>query len=86
MSDVGRNFPKCHLMSETFPLSIDSAERDETAGDQAPRKRGNNPFETACKCGKMNWTQSTRLWPKSSRTEKYRREKDTHETKLKLLG
>lgn len=30
----GENFPKCHLMSEIFPPDIDSAETDETAGEE----------------------------------------------------
>lgn len=39
MSDVGRNFPKCHLMSEIFPPSIDSTEADETAGEEKHKTR-----------------------------------------------
>ncbi len=39
VSDVGRNFPKCHLMSEIFPPSIDSKETDETAGEKQHKTR-----------------------------------------------
>lgn len=39
MSDVGRNFPKCHLMSEIFPPSIDGTETDETSGEKKHKTR-----------------------------------------------
>lgn len=68
MNDVGRNFPKCHLMSEIFLPSIGSTETDETAGEKKHKTREIMQLNGLSSKARLEKRGSTRS-PESSHTE-----------------
>lgn len=63
MSDVERNFPEWHLMSETFPTllcyRIDSSETDEATGKERRKKQEYYPITEVQHVGLKVHTQET---------------------------
>lgn len=71
MSDVGRSFPKCHLMSKIFPPSSDSK---ETGGEKKHKTREIMPLGGLSAKTLLEKRGSTRF-PESSHTQKKKKKK-----------